>query len=200
MWRKRTAAAWCFAACVGYGSSAMWRQNSDALTHVHMHTYTLPHTLFSSINHGIFGSFRGGSEKPFQLQKDFFFFPAFSRWFIRHYYYRINPRLSLLHYCRLSVFLPPSHLSKVFFFLRWWRSRISHVDTVANPEFPQSASITESSGDAIKHFPWFTLLSLLRFVVIHGVWINVDELYNFLWDRYKNTSMGSLQHRAHTYW
>lgn len=73
MWRKRTAAAWCFAACVGYGSSAMWRQNSDALTHVHMHTYTLPRTLFSSINHGIFGSFRGGSEKPFQLQKDFFF-------------------------------------------------------------------------------------------------------------------------------
>lgn len=73
MWWKRTAAAWCFAACVGYGSSAMWRQNSDALTHVHMHTYTLPHTLFSSINHGIFGSFRGGSEKPFQLQKDFFF-------------------------------------------------------------------------------------------------------------------------------
>lgn len=137
----------------------------------------------------------------FSFKKIFFFFPAFSRWFIRHYYYRINPRLSLLHYCRLSVFLPPSHLSEVFFFfLRWWRSLISHVDTVANPEFPQSASITESSGDAIKYFPWFTLLSLLRFVVIHGVWINVDELYNFLWDRYKNTSMGSLQHRAHTYW
>lgn len=32
------------------------------------------------------------------------------------------------------------------------------------------------------------------------VWINVDELYNLLWDRYKNTSMGSLQHRVHTYW
>lgn len=52
----------------------------------------------------------------FSFKKIFFFFPAFSRWFIRHYYYRINPRLSLLHYCRLSVFLPPSHLSEVFFF------------------------------------------------------------------------------------
>lgn len=107
------------------------------------------------------------------------------------------------HFFTIAVLASSSHhliFLRSFFFLRWWRSLISHVDTVANPEFPQSASITESSGDAIKYFPWFTLLSLLRFVVIHGVWINVDELYNFLWDRYKNTSMGSLQHRAHTYW
>lgn len=68
-WRKLAAAWWCcVCVCVGFGSSVMWRQNPDVLTRVHMHTYTFPHTLFSSINHGIFGSFGGGSEKPFPPQ------------------------------------------------------------------------------------------------------------------------------------
>lgn len=109
-----TAAAWwCHAVCV-WAVDDQRRGDRTQTPCIHMHTYTLLHTLFGGmINHGIFGSLRRGSEKPFELQKDFFFFS--SAGFIRHYYYyyRINSCLSLLYYCCLGVFLPPPHLSEV---------------------------------------------------------------------------------------
>lgn len=145
----------------------------DALTHVYICTLAHSHTLIvvGMINHGIFGSFRGGSENLFQLQRHFFLLP-----FIRHYYYRIHFCLSPLYYVIASS---SHHLISQ----RWRRSHSPHVDGVTNPTFPQSASLTESSGDHIKHFPCFTLLLLLRFVFSRRVWIIVDVLCDSSQDR-----------------
>lgn len=88
-------------------------------TRWHMYICTLKHSHALYLAALIMVSLEVSEEvqrNHFSFKKIFFSFPAFSRWFIRHYYYRINPRLSLLHYCRLSVFLPPSHLSEVLFF------------------------------------------------------------------------------------
>lgn len=85
IWGKLTAAAWwCHAVCVMWIIRDVATELRRADTCIHMHTYTLPHTLFGSgINHSIFGSFRGGSEKPFQLQKDFFPLTVYSSLLLR---------------------------------------------------------------------------------------------------------------------
>lgn len=77
-------------------------------TYAHLHTCTLPHALFGSmINHGIFGSFREGSEKPCQLQKDF------SILLIVNSSLLLQESSSVYHFFTIAVSLPPPHLSEV---------------------------------------------------------------------------------------
>lgn len=74
-------------------------------TCIHMHT--LPHALFGSmINHGNFGSFREGSEKPFQLQKDFSILLLLNSSLLQ-------VSSSVYHFFTIAVSLPPPHLSEV---------------------------------------------------------------------------------------
>lgn len=132
-------------------------------THWHMYTYAHLHTpthfyLVAWLITASLGVFRGDSGKPFR--KIFFFFSC--RWFV---IIIITGLMNVYLFFTIAVLASSSHLIS----LRWWRSRSPRVDTVTNPTFPQSASLTESPGDHIKHFPCFTLLLLLRFVFIRGV-------------------------------
>lgn len=135
--------------CVGCGSSETWRQNSDALTHVCICTLTHSHALFGGmINRGISGSFRRGSEKPFQLQTDFLSLPMGSVVVI------ITGFILVYHFFITAAMASSSHF---LMSLRWQRRCSSLVDTVTNPAFPQSA-LPESSVDPVKRFPRLTLL------------------------------------------
>lgn len=90
-------------------------------TCIHVHTCTLPHTLFGGmINRGIFGSFRRGSENTFQLQKDFPFFilPVYSSGLIPAYCF-----------FTIAVLASSSHHP------RWRGSHRPHLDAVTNPTF-----------------------------------------------------------------
>lgn len=93
-------AAWgCYAVCVcvcvegEYGSSEGRLHKLDPPTLLHMHT--------------------SDDSKKKNLRKDYFLGCfIFCCQAICHHYSRFNSCLSLLYYCRLSVFLPRPHLSK----------------------------------------------------------------------------------------
>lgn len=141
---------------VGCGSSETWLQSSDALTHVYAHLHTPTHFYLAAW--WIVASL-GVLE---EVQKNHFSFKDF--FFPAGLFIIVNTGLiPVYHFFTTAVLASSSHH---LISLRWQRSRHPRVDTVTNPTFPQAASLSESSGDHIKRFPFFTLLLLLRFVFI----------------------------------
>lgn len=155
----------CACVCVGCGSSELGR--TDTCTH--MQTYTLPRAFYMAawLIAASLGVLEQVQKNHFSFKDIFFSFPELV--------YKINSCLPLLYYCCLGLFLPPPHL------LRGDEEVAALVVTVTHPTFPQTASLTESSGDHINHFPCFTLQLLLSFVFVGRAWIIATSGVIRLW-------------------